>query len=107
MRDSISDTAEYGDLTRGPVGIDEHVRETMRSLLRDIQEGRFARDIIAEEAAGVMVPVIAVILGGLVKGEQPAALTYLGAAVVISAILIALRGPHAQPVQVPGAAEAD
>ena len=56
---------------------------------------------------GVMVPVIAVILGGLVKGEQPAALTYLGAAVVISAILIALRGPHAQPVQVPGAAEAD
>jgi drug/metabolite transporter (DMT)-like permease len=56
---------------------------------------------------GVTVPVIAVILGGLVKGEQPAALTYLGAAVVISAILIALRGPHAQPVQVPGAAEAD
>jgi len=52
MRDSISDTAEYGDLTRGPVVIDEHVRETMRSLLRDIQEGRFARDIIAEEAAG-------------------------------------------------------
>ena len=32
--------------------IDDHVRETMRSLLRDIQEGRFARDIIAEEAAG-------------------------------------------------------
>jgi ketol-acid reductoisomerase len=52
MRYSISDTAEYGDLTRGPVVIDDHVRETMRSLLRDIQEGRFARDIIAEEAAG-------------------------------------------------------
>jgi ketol-acid reductoisomerase len=52
MRYSISDTAEYGDLTRGPVVIDEHVRETMRGLLRDIQEGRFARDIIAEEAAG-------------------------------------------------------
>jgi ketol-acid reductoisomerase len=52
MRYSISDTAEYGDLTRGPVVIDEHVRETMRALLRDIQEGRFARDIIAEEAAG-------------------------------------------------------
>jgi ketol-acid reductoisomerase len=52
MRYSISDTAEYGDLTRGPVVIDEHVRERMRGLLRDIQEGRFARDIIAEEAAG-------------------------------------------------------
>jgi ketol-acid reductoisomerase len=52
MRYSISDTAEYGDLTRGPMVIDEHVRETMRGLLRDIQEGRFARDIIAEEAAG-------------------------------------------------------
>jgi len=43
---------------------------------------------------GVTVPIIAVILGGLVKGEQPAALTYVGAVVVISAILIALRAPH-------------
>ncbi|HEY8830699.1 MAG TPA: EamA family transporter, partial [Candidatus Limnocylindria bacterium] len=43
---------------------------------------------------GVTVPIIAVIVGGLVKGEQPAALTYVGAAVVISAILIALRAPH-------------
>ena len=47
---------------------------------------------------GVTVPIIAVILGGLVKGEQPAALTYVGAAVVIGAILIALRAPHPQPV---------
>ncbi len=52
MRYSISDTAEYGDLTLGPVVIDEHVRESMRGLLRDIQEGRFARDLISEEAAG-------------------------------------------------------
>ena len=52
MRYSISDTAEYGDLTRGPVVIDEHVRESMRGLLRDIQDGRFARDLITEEAAG-------------------------------------------------------
>ncbi len=44
---------------------------------------------------GVVVPIIAVILGGLVKGEQPAPLTYVGAAIVISAILIALRAPHA------------
>ncbi len=52
MRYSISDTAEYGDLTRGPRVIDEHVREHMRKLLADIQEGRFARDLITEEAAG-------------------------------------------------------
>jgi len=52
MRYSVSDTAEYGDLTRGPVVIDEHVRESMRGLLRDIQDGRFARDLITEEAAG-------------------------------------------------------
>ena len=44
---------------------------------------------------GVTVPIIAVILGGLVKGEQPAALTYVGAAIVISAVLVALRAPHA------------
>jgi drug/metabolite transporter (DMT)-like permease len=52
---------------------------------------------------GVTVPIIAVILGGLVKGEQPAALTYVGAAIVISAILIALRAP----VRAPATAEAD
>ena len=52
MRYSISDTAEYGDLTRGPQVIDEHVRENMRRLLRDIQEGEFAREMMAEEEAG-------------------------------------------------------
>jgi ketol-acid reductoisomerase len=52
MRYSISDTAEYGDLTRGPRVIDEHVRENMRKLLRDIQEGEFAREMMAEEEAG-------------------------------------------------------
>jgi drug/metabolite transporter (DMT)-like permease len=56
---------------------------------------------------GVTVPIIAVILGGLVKGEQPAALTYVGAAIVISAILIALRAPHPQPVPATAAIEAD
>jgi len=56
---------------------------------------------------GVVVPIIAVILGGLVKGEQPAALTYVGAAIVISAILIALRAPHAEPLPASAAAEAD
>ena len=58
---------------------------------------------------GVVVPCIAVILGGIVKGEQPAPLTYLGAAIVISAVLIALRAPHApEPAPRPAAAsEAD
>ncbi|MDP9245289.1 MAG: EamA family transporter [Chloroflexota bacterium] len=56
---------------------------------------------------GVTVPIIAVILGGLVKGEQPAALTYVGAAIVISAILIALRAPHPHAAPRRVAAEAD
>jgi ketol-acid reductoisomerase len=52
MRYSISDTAEYGDLTRGPRVIDEHVRERMKELLTDIQSGVFAREWIAEMDAG-------------------------------------------------------
>jgi ketol-acid reductoisomerase len=52
MRYSISDTAEYGDLTRGPRVIDEHVRENMKRLLADIREGGFAREWIAEMDAG-------------------------------------------------------
>jgi ketol-acid reductoisomerase len=52
MRYSISDTAEFGDLTRGPKVIDEHVRENMRSLLADIQNRVFADEWIAEMDAG-------------------------------------------------------
>jgi ketol-acid reductoisomerase len=52
MRHSISDTAEYGDLTRGPAVIDEHVRERMRFLLDEIRNGAFAREWIAEMDAG-------------------------------------------------------
>jgi ketol-acid reductoisomerase len=52
MRHSISDVAEYGDLTRGPVVIDEHVRATMRKLLEDIRSGAFARELIADDEAG-------------------------------------------------------
>ena len=48
MRYSISDTAEYGDLTRGPRIIDENVRDTMRELLAEIQSGEFAREWILE-----------------------------------------------------------
>jgi ketol-acid reductoisomerase len=52
MRHSISDVAEYGDLTRGPLVIDDHVRTTMMRLLEDIRNGSFARELIAEEEAG-------------------------------------------------------
>ena len=51
MRYSISDTAEYGDLTRGPRIIDENVRDTMRELLAEIQSGEFAREWILENQA--------------------------------------------------------
>ena len=51
MRYSISDTAEYGDLTRGPRVIDEHVRETMADILGEIQSGEFAREWILENQA--------------------------------------------------------
>jgi ketol-acid reductoisomerase len=52
MRYSISDTAEFGDLTRGPRVIDDHVRDNMRKLLSDIREGNFAREWIEEMDAG-------------------------------------------------------
>ncbi|HUY64654.1 MAG TPA: ketol-acid reductoisomerase [Acidimicrobiales bacterium] len=52
MRYSISDTAEYGDLTRGPKVIDDHVRATMQQILDDIRSGAFAEEWIAENRAG-------------------------------------------------------
>ena len=52
MRYSISDTAEYGDLTRGPRVIDARVKETMRQVLGEIQSGAFADEWIAENRAG-------------------------------------------------------
>jgi ketol-acid reductoisomerase len=52
MRYSISDTAEYGDYTRGPVVIDRHVRESMKKVLANIQSGQFAKEWIAEMEEG-------------------------------------------------------
>lgn len=52
MRYSISDTAEYGDLTRGPRVIDARVREEMRVILDEIQSGKFAEEWIAESDSG-------------------------------------------------------
>jgi ketol-acid reductoisomerase len=52
MRYSVSDTAEYGDLTRGPRVIDEHVKENMKKILAEIQDGSFAREWITENHEG-------------------------------------------------------
>jgi ketol-acid reductoisomerase len=52
MRYSISDTAEYGDLTRGPRVISDDVRATMQRILSDIRDGSFAEEWIAENRAG-------------------------------------------------------
>jgi ketol-acid reductoisomerase len=52
MRYSVSDTAEYGDLTRGPRVIGDASRAAMAKLLADIQAGEFAREWVAEDDAG-------------------------------------------------------
>lgn len=52
MRYSVSNTAEYGDLTRGPRVIDEGTRERMRGILSEIQSGEFAKEFILENRAG-------------------------------------------------------
>jgi ketol-acid reductoisomerase len=52
MRYSISNTAEYGDYTRGKRVIDDHVRAEMKRILGEIQSGDFAREWIAENRAG-------------------------------------------------------
>jgi len=51
MRYWVSDTAKYGDITRGPVVIDQHVRDVMRRLLKDVQDGTFAREWVLENQA--------------------------------------------------------
>ncbi len=52
MRYSVSDTAEYGDYTRGPRIINEQTRAEMKKILGEIQSGQFARDWINENKAG-------------------------------------------------------
>ncbi|MFP4632140.1 MAG: ketol-acid reductoisomerase, partial [Halobacteriales archaeon] len=51
MRDNVSDTAEYGDLTRGPRVIDDHVRDNLEEVLEEVQNGEFAREWINENQA--------------------------------------------------------
>ncbi len=52
MRYSISNTAEYGDMTRGPRVINEESRQAMREILKEIQTGQFAKEFILENQSG-------------------------------------------------------
>ncbi|HEX5056377.1 MAG TPA: ketol-acid reductoisomerase, partial [Gammaproteobacteria bacterium] len=52
MRYSISNTAEYGDLTRGPRIITDQTKQEMRKILKEIQTGEFAREFILENRSG-------------------------------------------------------
>jgi ketol-acid reductoisomerase len=52
MRDSISNTAEYGDYTRGPRIITDATRAEMRKILQEIQSGQFAREFVLENQSG-------------------------------------------------------
>jgi ketol-acid reductoisomerase len=52
MRYSISDTAEYGDYTRGPRVITDETRKEMKRILKEIQDGSFAKEFIQENMSG-------------------------------------------------------
>jgi ketol-acid reductoisomerase len=52
MHQYVSDTAKYGDLTRGPRIIDAHVRESMKQVLKEVQDGTFAKQWIEENRTG-------------------------------------------------------
>ena len=52
MRWSISDTAEYGDYSRGPRVVTPQTKQEMKKILGEIQDGTFAREWIAEDDAG-------------------------------------------------------
>jgi ketol-acid reductoisomerase len=53
MHEFVSETAKFGDLTRGPRIIDEHVRANMRQVLQEVQDGTFAREWIEENRTGL------------------------------------------------------
>ncbi|MGI6557074.1 MAG: ketol-acid reductoisomerase [Pseudoramibacter sp.] len=55
MRYSISNTAEYGDYISGPKIVTEQTRQAMRDILKDIQDGTFAKDFLLEMSAGNQV----------------------------------------------------
>lgn len=53
MRFSISETAKYGDITRGPRVVNANVKKSMKSILKEIQSGKFAKEWIKEHQAGL------------------------------------------------------
>jgi ketol-acid reductoisomerase len=53
MHEFVSETAKFGDLTRGPRIIDKHVKDNMRAVLKEVRDGTFAREWIAENKAGL------------------------------------------------------
>ncbi|SMN12315.1 Ketol-acid reductoisomerase [uncultured Candidatus Thioglobus sp.] len=55
MRYSISNTAEYGDFTRGPRIVTEKTKQVMKKILHEIQNGEFAKEFILENASGAAV----------------------------------------------------
>jgi ketol-acid reductoisomerase len=52
MRYSVSDVAEYGDLSRGPRVVDDGTKERLRAILAEIQSGEFAKELFADDDAG-------------------------------------------------------
>jgi ketol-acid reductoisomerase len=52
MHRYVSDTAKYGDLTRGPRIVNDRTRKEMRKILKEIQNGKFARQWIGEHQSG-------------------------------------------------------
>ena len=52
MRRRVSDTAEYGDMTRGPRIINARTRAEMKKILKEIQSGQFAKEWMAENKKG-------------------------------------------------------
>ncbi len=53
MHEFVSDTARYGDLTRGPRVVDEHAREQMRKVLEEVRDGTFASEWVNEYESGM------------------------------------------------------
>ena len=53
MHEFVSETAKYGDLTSGPKVVDEHTHEKMRDVLKEIQDGTFARNWVSEYESGL------------------------------------------------------
>ena len=53
MNEFVSETAKFGDLSRGPRIVDEHVKESMRAVLKEIQNGQFADEWVKENQTGL------------------------------------------------------